>query len=190
MLIAITGGIGSGKSVVTKVLATMSYPVYDTDSQARRMMTTDETLKQELVREFGPSVYDADGSLNRASLAAVVFNNQEALERLNHIVHPAVIRDLERWYSRCSSQHAFVETAILYQSGLDAVVDAVWRVDAPVQVRIDRVMLRSNLTATQVTERIRAQVAEECHAAPDAVIVNDDVMPILPQIMGHLEVLK
>ena len=99
MLIAITGGIGSGKSVVTKVLATMSYPVYDTDSQARRLMTTDEVLKQELVREFGPSVYDADGSLNRVSLAAVVFNNQEALERLNHIVHPAVIRDLERWYT-------------------------------------------------------------------------------------------
>ena len=190
MLIAITGGIGSGKSVVSKALAMMSYPVYDTDSQARRLMTADETIKQELVRAFGPSVYDDDGNLNRASLASQVFNNQEALERLNHIVHPAVIRDLERWYVSSHSQHAFVETAILYQSGLDAVVDAVWRVDAPVQVRIDRVMLRSNLTEAQVAERIRAQQSEESHTASDAVIVNDGVTPILPQIMRQLQVLK
>lgn len=190
MLIAVTGGIGSGKSVVTKVLATMSYPIYDTDSQARRLMTTDETLKQDLIREFGPTVYYEDGTLNRTGLASQVFNNPEALGRLNTIVHPAVSRDLQRWYDHCNSQQAFVETAILYQSGLDAVVDAVWRVDAPVQVRIDRVMLRSNLTESQVAERIRAQQSEENHGNADAVIVNDGVTPILPQIVRQLEVLK
>ena len=185
MLIAITGGIGSGKSVVSKVLATMGYPVYDTDSEARRLMNADARVREALIQAFGPEVFDADGKLNRAGLASKVFNNPEALQLLNGIVHPAVRDDVKHWCQSQASPIAFVETAILHQSKMDAMVDAVWTVTAPMQVRIERVMQRSGLTASQVADRIRSQQAEEGKA--DVVIVNDGEQAILPQIVQALQ---
>lgn len=186
MLIAITGGIGSGKSVVSKVLATMGYPVYDTDSEARRLMNADARVREALIQAFGLEVFDADGKLNRAGLASKVFNNPEALQMLNGIVHPAVRDDVKRWSQSQASPIAFVETAILHQSKMDAMVDAVWTVTAPMQVRIERVMQRSGLTASQVADRIRSQQAEAGKA--DVVIVNDGEQAILPQIVQALQV--
>ena len=185
MLIAITGGIGSGKSVVSKVLATMGYPVYDTDSEARRLMNADVHVRNALIQAFGPEVFAPDGKLNRAGLASKVFNNPEALQLLNGIVHPAVRDDVKRWCQSQASSIAFVETAILHQSKMDAMVDAVWTVTAPMQVRIERVMRRSGLTASQVTDRIKSQQAEEGRA--DVVIVNDGKQAILPQIVQALQ---
>ena len=188
MLIAITGGIGSGKSVVSKVLATMGYPVYDTDSEARRLMNTDARVREALIQAFGLEVFAPDGKLNRAGLASKVFNNPEALQMLNGIVHPAVRDDVKRWCQSQASPIAFVETAILHQSKMDAMVDALWTVAAPMQVRIERVMQRSGLTASQVADRIRSQQAEEGKA--DVVIVNDGEQAILPQIVDAMRELK
>lgn len=187
MLIAITGGIGSGKSVVSKVLATMGCPVYDTDSEARRLMNTDSRMREALIQAFGADVFLANGVLNRAGLSSKVFNNPSALARLNGIVHPAVRHDVNRWYQSQAAAVAFVETAILHQSKMDAMVDAVWEVTAPEQVRIQRVMQRSGLTASQVTDRIRSQQAEVGKA--HVVIVNDGERAILPQIVQALQAL-
>ena len=187
-LIAITGGIGSGKSVVARIVSEMGYHVYDCDSRAKALMTDDARVREQLIDIFGRETYLADGSLNRQHLSQVAFNDKSALERLNGIVHPATSRDMQCWadgQAEKGAALAFVETALLRTAGLDQVVDEVWHVTAPVPVRIERVMTRSGLTEQQVRSRISAQAAEDALADGEHVIVNDGLMAVLPQVI-HL----
>ena len=189
-LIAITGGIGSGKSVVSRVVRVMGYGVYDCDSRAKSLMTQDPMVRQQLMEVFGKEVYLADGSLNRAHLSAA-FTDPSALARLNAIVHPATATDLINWadeQAEAGAEIAFVETALLRTSGLDRVVDDVWHITAPDQVRIDRVIARSGLTAAQVKERMAAQRDEEVPTDGEHIIINDNVTALLPQILNELKV--
>ena len=184
-LVALTGGIGSGKSVVARMLQVMGYQVYDCDSRAKQLMIDDETVREQLIAEFGTETYLADGTLNRQHLSAVAFGNDEARARLNAIVHPATAYDIRRWAADLSAHGAnvaFVETAILRTSGLDRMVDDVWHVTAPDDVRIQRVMVRSGLSKQQVRDRMEAQQAEEAVAPGEQVIVNDNVTALLPQV--------
>lgn len=184
-LIAITGGIGAGKSVVSRILSTMGYAVYDTDSHARRIMDCSTALKDELVRHFGDRVL-VNGCIDRPYLASVVFNDSEKLKTLNSLVHSAVIEDLLRWRDGLNCSIAFVETAILYQSGLDKHVDSVWEVTTPEDVRIARVMRRNGITRDEVKARIASQYHRPEHPHPKVTqLVNDDSTPLLPQIL-HL----
>ena len=190
-LIAITGGIGSGKSVVSRLVKVMGYEVYDCDSRAKALMTEDSMVRQQLAEAFGEETYLNDGSLNRAHLSAAAFGDPTALTRLNAIVHPATATDLISWADEqadAGATVAFVETALLRTSGLDRVVDEVWHVTASDQVRIDRVMARSGLTADQVKERMAAQRDEEAPADGEQVLVNDNVTALLPQVIKLLEV--
>lgn len=189
-LIALTGGIGSGKSIVARMVQVMGYKVYDCDSRARGLMTGDDDVKRQLVEAFGNDTYQPDGTLNRSYLSAVAFADGDALARLNAIVHPATAADLRRWaddQARGGATIAFVETALLRTAGLDRVVDEVWHVTAPATVRIERVMARSGLTASQVKERIAAQSTEDVIAPGEKVIVNDSVTAVLPQVIGLLQ---
>ena len=184
-LVALTGGIGSGKSVVARMLQVMGYQVYDCDSRAKQLMIDDETVREQLIAEFGTETYLADGTLNRQHLSAVAFGNDEARARLNAIVHPATAYDIRRWAADLSAHGAnvaFVETAILRTSGLDRMVDDVWHVTAPADVRIQRVMVRSGLSKQQVRDRMEAQQAEEAVAPGEQVIVNENVTALLPQV--------
>lgn len=188
-LIAISGGIGSGKSVVARVVQVMGCPVYDCDSRARSLMAGDEQVRRQLVEAFGAAVYHADGSLDRGRLAAVAFDDADALSRLNGIVHPATVRDMQRWAGEQAAmgvRMAFVETAILRTAGLQCHVDAVWHVTAPPDIRIQRVMARSGLTADQVRDRMTAQIAEEEIADGECVIINDGIQALLPQVIRLL----
>ena len=190
-LIAITGGIGSGKSVVSRVVKVMGYEVYDCDSRARALMTEDATLRQQLTDAFGEETFLDDGSLNRAHLSAAAFSDPETLLRLNAIVHPATATDLIRWaeeQAEACATMAFVETALLRTAGLDRIVDEVWHVIAPDQVRIDRVIARSGLTAEQVKERMSAQRDEDALAAGEQVLVNDNATALMPQVFQLLGV--
>ena len=184
-LIALTGGIGSGKSVVSRMLQVMGYQVYDCDSRAKQLMTDDETVRGQLIAEFGTETYLADGTLNRQHLSTVAFSNDEVRARLNAIVHPATANDILRWADHLASigaSAAFVETAILRTSGLDRIVDDVWHVTAPADVRVQRVMTRSGLSEQQVRDRMEAQRVEEAVAPGEQVIVNDNVAALLPQV--------
>ena len=185
-LVAITGGIGSGKSVVSRIVSVMGYGVYDCDSRARALMTDSDDVRRQLTEAFGEATYLADGSLNRQHLSAVAFGDLEALSRLNAIVHPATARDMLEWADEQSgrgTRATFVETALLRTSSLDRLVDEVWHVTAPPQVRIDRVMTRSGLTAQQVEERMAAQATEDAVAPGEQMIVNDNLAAILPQVI-------
>ena len=184
-LIAITGGIGSGKSVVAHMVQVMGYEVYDCDSRAKQLMTGDAEVKRLLVEAFGHEIYLNDGSINRQHLSAVAFADREALSRLNAIVHPATARDLQRWAGEQSARGAavaFVETALLRTASLDRVVDDVWHVTAPDEVRIQRVMARNGFSREQVQARIASQSLEDSTAPGEQVIVNDNDHALLPQV--------
>lgn len=189
-LIAITGGIGSGKSVVATMVKVMGFDVYDCDSRARALMTDDADVRRQLVDTFGEQVYLNDGSINRQYLSEVAFRDDKALARLNAIVHPATASDMKRWAARQMADGAtaaFVETALLRTAGMDREVDRVWHVTAPDDVRVARVMVRSGLSDGQVRERMAAQAVEDSIADGEHVIINDNKAAVLPQVIRLLK---
>lgn len=182
-IIAITGGIGSGKSVVSTVLRKLGYAVYDCDSRAKCLMAESEEIHRELQETFGTGVVGADGTINSQELARRVFGDAEALARLNGIVHPRVRRDVMRWAEAHAERGvAFVETAILHESRMDEMVDEEWQVTAPLSVRVERVMKRNGMSEADVLARIGSQSSY----TTDAPIVNDGYEALLPQIMQRL----
>ena len=189
-LIAITGGIGSGKSVVARIVQVMGYSVYDCDSRAKSLMLHDDEVKRQLVDAFGKETYHVDGTINKEHLSKMAFADDQTLKRLNAIVHPATASDMLRWADTQASKGVavtFIETALLRTAGLDKMVDEVWHVTAPVELRITRVMARSGLTSAQVKERISAQAQEEAVAECEKEIINTDDSPLLPRIIKLLK---
>ncbi len=184
-IIAITGGIGSGKSVVSDVLRCMGYSVYDSDREAKRLMNTSATLIAKITEAFGEESY-TDGELNRARMAKIVFDNADALLCLNHIVHPEVIADFRRYCASKVDGAVFLETAILEESGMDKEVDEVWVVTAPEEVRIRRVLSRDKTNVEAVKQRIRTQKDVD----GGKTITNDGETAILPQIIRLLSVIR
>lgn len=188
-LIAITGGIGCGKSVVSNILRVLGYLVYDCDSEAKRLMNDSNYIKSEISKKISCETIALDGSINRPILAKIVFNDNKLLSQLNMIVHSAVKEDIINWTKQHQTQHTlFVETAILYQSGINLFVDEVWEIQAPIDLRINRVILRNNTTAEDVQSRINSQQynIEKLHDNTK-YIVNDNIKPILPQILNLIK---
>lgn len=172
------------------VLRHMGYPVYDCDSRAKHLMDCDPAIKAELRRAF-PNAHTEEGLLDRKALSAEVFGKPERLAQLNTIVHGAVRADLRRWCSEQQHNRLFVETAILYQSGLDQMVDCVCQVEAPEELRIERVGRRSGLTSEQTRARMAAQsVCPPEGDNPPVYIINNDGRPVLPQIDGLFACLR
>ncbi len=185
--IAITGGIGSGKSVVSHLLRVMGYPVYDTDTEARRMMESSCNIREQVSATFGADVY-VDGVLNRPLLAGRVFPYPRQISRLNAIVHPAVCNDFGQWSRRQDGEVCFVESAILYESHLDQWVDSVWLVSAPEAMRIERVKRRSRLTDSEVRERMTMQMSDdELRQRAAQIIVNDDETSLIRSVLALLK---
>lgn len=186
-LIAITGGIGSGKSIISDILRAMGHKVYDCDTRAMALMDTDESIKNDLIDLISIDAVRNDRTIDRKLLSEIVFNDPDALSRLNSIVHKAVRADLRRWRDTSSDKTVWVETAILYASRLDREVDEVWEVTAPTELRVQRVMKRNSMSREQVLARISSQstTAAQLHPLTKS-IVNDGVEPVLPQILSLL----
>lgn len=181
-LIAITGGIGAGKSVVARMLRAIGCAVYDCDSRAKLLMDVVPGIKQEIAERICCEAINPDGSIDRKILADIVFNDAAKLDSLNRIVHDAVRRDILCWSSGKSV--AFVETAILYQSGLDRMVDEVWEVTAPKEIRILRAMARNGAQRSDIEARIEAQERYDVESVHPKVrvLINDGDLPLLPQV--------
>ena len=185
MTIAICGGIGAGKSVVSRILRTMGYDVFDCDREARRLMDNSLDIKTHINRHIAPGCLLEDLSLDRQLIAKVVFSDAEALSALNALVHAAVKEELTRWRNDSRrTRPAFFETAIPVSAGIAGFADQVWEVTAPEPVRVCRVMQRSAMSEEQVMARIEAQRAEVVPGA--RVIVNDGSSPLLPAILSLL----
>ena len=189
--IGITGGIGSGKSVVSHILTTMGYPVYDSDSWAKRLMNNHPDIRQALTDRFGPDTYISN-ALNRAYLAQQIFNDKDALAFVNSIVHPIVCNHFVQWAESQPTEIVFIESAILFSSGLDKIVDKVIYVDAPQEIRLQRAMNRDHASAEAITARINNQSHDNqhAHAHSDFIIQNDNKTLISLQILSILKKIK
>lgn len=158
--VGITGGIGSGKSTVCRMLAERGVALYDADSRAKALMSTSEALRKALIENFGAETFNAEG-LNRAYLAGKVFNDAQQLSLLNSIVHPAVIADFEAWAEAQEGNYVVFESAILFEAGLEDRVDVAVAVMAPEALRVERVMARDGHTQEQVLARIKNQMSDD-----------------------------
>lgn len=172
--LGITGGIGSGKTYVARLLESRGVPVYDTDKAARRLMNTDAGIRDALVRLLGPDAYLPDGGLNKPVVAAYLFSSPSHAGRIGSIVHPVVREDFRQWTEGQSAPLVAMECAILYESGFDKLVDAVAAVYAPEHVRVERAMRRDSATGTQVRARMSMQWTDEARCARANYIIRND----------------
>ena len=190
--VGVTGGIGSGKTLVCNVLEKLGIPVYRADFEARRLMEEDSELVGQIVELFGEEAY-IGGALNRSYLAGRVFGDGEQLRGLNGVVHPAVRRDYHRWLDQQSgAPYVVEEAAILFESGASRFMDLVVMVYAPEALRIKRVMIRDGVGEEAVKKRMEHQMdEEEKRSKADLVIMNDENSRLLPRILDvHQQILK
>lgn len=189
--LAITGNMGSGKSVVSRMLEIMGIPVYDCDSRAKALMQHDALMVKALKRMFGEECYNSDGSLNRPWLAAQIFTDKENVARVNALVHPRVKEDFLLWAESVGSDIVAVESAILYESGMAETVDKVLLVWADKETAVQRVMRRGGLAREQVLSRLQNQMpVDELLLLSDYAVRNDGESAVLPQLIEIVNVLR
>jgi len=190
--VGLTGGIGSGKTLVCSIIEKLGVPVYYADSEARRLMNSDPELKEGIVKIFGERAYNRDG-LNRALLSSVVFGDSVQLSRLNELVHPAVRKDFQRWAAgQGEAPYVVEEAAIMFESGAFREMDLSVLIYAPEELRINRVMARDHMDREDVLKRMGHQMSEEQKMKlADHIIYNDGAQMLLPQVIDlHSKVLK
>ena len=181
MKIAVTGGIGSGKSYVCRLLARWGINVYDCDDAAKRLMRTSPQLRQSLTRLIGPATYLPDGSLNRSAVASFLLQSASNAQAIDAIVHPAVAADFEQ------SGMQWMECAILYESGFHRLVDRVIVVTAPRVVRLRRIISRDGISRYKAQQWMaRQQPQREIRKRADYEIINDGMTDIESQINNIL----
>lgn len=191
LVLLCTGGIGSGKSFVVKVFETMGVPSYDCDSSAKSIYDRDPALLSRL-QELAGSQIVRDGRLDRKAFAGRLFADGDLLQKVEALVHPAVMRDFEEWKGRQRADVVIIESAILLEKPqLARVADKVVSVVAPRSVRVERVVARDCCPPEEVLSRIKRQWSDrQRRAASDWVIDNDGRKALLPQIMKILETIN
>lgn len=174
MIIGITGGIGGGKTTFSNVLREAGYQVYDSDLEAKRLQNENQNIRKQISVLFGASAYNNNG-LNRQLVANIVFKNPEMLVQLNAIVHPAVEHDFLEWMKKYPNEkYYFIESAVLFESHFDSLVDKIIIVTASEDVRIERAMKRDSLSREQVIQRIKNQMPEEQKKMLSDYVLNTD----------------
>jgi dephospho-CoA kinase len=189
--IGLTGGIGSGKSIVAKIFSILGIPVFYADVAARNVMHEDALLKQKIKQIFGEAAYEND-KLNRKYIADIVFNDPFKLEQLNAIVHPATIAAAQQWMLQQTTPYVIKEAALFFESGSAEGLDYIIGVYAPQHIRIHRVMQRDSVTREEVLARMSKQINEEMKMRLcDFVIVNDEQTLIIRQVLKlHEKLIK
>ncbi|MDD4637688.1 MAG: dephospho-CoA kinase [Bacteroidales bacterium] len=189
--IGITGGMGSGKSVVSDLFRLMGIPVYNADAESKRIVNVDPEVRAALISLFGPELYGADGQLDKPRLAGLIFTDKENLLQVNSIIHPAVSRDFSAWSDQQVTSIVAIESAILFDSGFNRLVDVAINVSAQKEQCLHRVMLRDGLTHQQVLNRMNNQLSDrQRNSLADYTIMNDEIHPIIPQVAHLLHILR
>lgn len=183
-MIGLTGGIGSGKSVVAKVFATLGIPVFNADEEAKRIMQTSPEIKAKLIQQFGTDIYNESG-LDKEKLAGIVFNEPFQLQLLNAIVHPVTIQAAKDWAAKQTSPYVIKEAALIFESGAADGLLKVIGVTAPLSLRTHRVMQRDGITKDQVDARMRNQISDTIKMRLcDYVIENNNQQMVIPQVLA------
>lgn len=181
--IGLTGGMGSGKTIVAKIFAELGVPVYYADEAAKKLLNEHEWLKESVIRHFGKETY-TDGNLNRRFLASKVFNDPKKLELLNALVHPATIRDAEEWMNQQTTPYILKEAALIFESGSQKGLDYIIGVSSPVSLRVSRSMKRDNISREEVVLRMNRQIEESIKMRLcDFIIYNDEQQLVVPQVL-------
>ncbi|HUS87542.1 MAG TPA: dephospho-CoA kinase [Bacteroidales bacterium] len=190
-VLGVTGGIGSGKSTVCKVFSVFGIPVFYSDVVARNIMNTDDELKDQVNQITGTNMY-INGELDRPRMAALIFKDDEILQKVNQLVHPLVFDFFRKWSLTQDSKYVILEAAILFEGGADILTDKIVAVTAPFEERIMRVMNRNKLAREQVIERIKSQISEnEMVRRSDFLINNAENTIIIPRILEiHNEIMN
>ena len=182
-MIGLTGGIGSGKSVVAKIFATLGIPVFNADDEAKRIMQTSPEIKTKLIEQFGLDIYNESG-LDKEKLASIVFDDPFQLQLLNAIVHPVTIQAAKAWAAKQTSPYVIKEAALIFESGAADGLLKVIGVTAPLSLRTHRVMQRDGITKEQVDARMRNQISDTIKMRLcDYVIENNNQQMVLPQVL-------
>jgi dephospho-CoA kinase len=181
--VAITGGIGSGKSLVCQVFKTLGIPIFDADAVSNQLVEHDAALKTAIIELFGKEAYK-NNIYNRKYIASIVFSQAEMLQALNALIHPKAIEAAKQWFEKQQSPYAIKEAAILFESNAEKDIDIIIGVTAPEQIRVKRVMQRTGYSKEEVIKRMQQQMPdEEKMAKCNYVIQNNDTDAILPQIL-------
>lgn len=184
--IGVTGGIGSGKSLVCKIFSILGIPVYDADNRAKVLMVQDQNIVESIKSHFGDQAFLADGNLNRAFLANHLFQSKERLGIMNGIVHPVVALDFEKWSKNHENKPYLIkEAALLIASGSYKQLDYLIAVTAPVDIRIARVLSRDpHRTKKNINEIILSQLSDEENIdKSEFIIVNDNQSLLIPKAL-------
>ncbi len=183
--IGITGGIGSGKSLVCKVFEKLNVAVYHSDEEAKKLLSNDPEIISKIKRQFGEVIYQDNNALDKNMLAKLIFNDKEALNSINKIVHPAVKKDFNLWLGRNkSAKYIIKEAAIMFESNSYLEMDKIICISCPINIRINRVVKRDRYTREEVMSRIKNQMEEnEIINRSDYIINNDGNTLLLPQII-------
>lgn len=189
--IGITGGIGSGKSVVSRLLEAMGIPVYISDAEAKRLTNTDPEIRRQLCALLGEELYREE-ELNKPLLASYLFGHPDHAQAVNGVIHPRVKEDFRRWATlRQACLWVGLESAILIESGFASEVDVVVMVYAPLEVRVERAMRRDASSRERVLERICSQMDDEEKRGQAAfTIVNDNETALIPQVLELISFLS
>lgn len=187
--IGLTGGIGSGKSTVGKLLNVYGFPVYVADEESKILTDSSPVIREKLNNTFSENLYP-HGHLDKKRLAELIFSDTTKLHLVNNIIHPEVNKDFQAWSKQQQSTFSFIESAILYESGFNQYVDQVVMVYAPLTTRIERVMQRDGSTEQEVLKRIASQMPDEQKKElADHIILNDDLHALIPQVEQLLDTL-
>jgi len=188
-VIGLTGGIGSGKSTVSRLFETMGIPVYTADTESKKLVNISPQIREQLVAAFGPQLYK-NGEIDKAMLASLIFGNEENLRYANSVIHPAVFDDFRQWAEQQTQSFVVIESAILFDSGFYKSVDVTVNVSAPLEMRIRRVEERDKVSRESIEARISSQMSEEeRNRLSDYTIFNDERHALLPQVENLLNVL-
>ncbi len=187
--VGITGGIGSGKTTVCEIFSQLNVPIYSSDEAAKNLMINDPKVKDELIEILGSEIYFPNGTLNTKEIANQIFNNLEKKLALERVVHTSVFSDSEQWFKNKTAEkfiYAIYESALLFESRMNNLLDKVIVVTAPEALRIERVVARSNgtLTEKEVQQRIKNQKSDsEKIKLADFVIHNDNSLMLTQQVL-------
>jgi dephospho-CoA kinase len=183
--VAVTGGIGSGKSVVCKIFRALNIPVFDADTESKNILNNNKKVRDQLIKLFGNNIYDNQNKINRQKLSSIIFTDKSKILEVNSIVHPYVIMHYNDWLNvNVQFKYTILETAILFESGYEKLMDYIITVFAPENIRISRTIERDNCEKSTVLEKMRNQINDEIKVQKShCIIYNDDKQLVIPQIL-------